>query len=158
MLCRETVFRKEGLMPRRDALIDDPRYLQVRHRVPLTIDPRALRPLPPALWGMSCTWCDKAQAKWEYFSGPESTAARMGIVLCAHCWLYTSEWGRKHQSDVEGFLHDVEVQLGKPLPRDAQGKLVHCDDADRVLGAISVTSRVFDYHRMMGVLRADDGT
>lgn len=141
-------------MARRDALVDNPRYLLTRHRVPLTLDSHVLRPLPPALWGMACTWCDKAQASWVHISEGEQRET----VLCAHCWLYVSEWGRARQVDIEGFLHDVEVQLEQTLPRDTDGRLAYCRDADRVLGAIAVTSRIFHCSRMMGRLRTDDGT
>lgn len=120
---------------------------------PLILDPKALRPLPQPLWGMSCAWCDKTQARWEV-SQPD--LLREAEPVCSLCWLYDSEWGQQHRPDIDQMIRDIEVECGFRFERstvrtaaDQAERLYRYQDGDRVLAAIAVTSRVFAYRGLM---------
>lgn len=126
---------------------------------PLILDPKTLRPLPQSLWGLSCAWCDKTQARWE-LSQPD--ILRKAEPICSLCWLYDSDWGRQHRHDIDLMIQDIEIECGSRFARleagttpDQAARLCRCQDGDRVLAAIAVTSRVFAYRGLMRGLTAE---
>jgi hypothetical protein len=138
---------------RHKAFVDDPRILQAPVHRPIFIDPSVIRPLPQSLWGIYCDWCDKRQSKWELFLPEAPSNARKGVAICSVCWLYESEWGKKLSEDIALFIAAVEKEISRPFQRREDGALAECRDADRVLGAIAVTSRIFAYKSAMGRIR-----
>jgi hypothetical protein len=123
---------------------------------PLILDPRALRPLPQALWGHACSKCDKAQSVWELFAGDPSS--RKGEPICSLCWLYESEWGQERRADIDAMIRAVEVQAEEIFRKELDGRLWACKDADRIMGAISVTSRIATQRALLHDLGGGDGT
>lgn len=119
-----------------------------KHRKPLIIDPRLFRPLPQALWDVACDRCDKRQARWGLWS-PEKLEVVKGTPICSLCWLFESEWGKKRREDIDNFIHDIEVEVGKPFRRTDEGYLWSCVDANRVMCALVVTSRSFIYRNLI---------
>jgi len=115
----------------------------MRHVVPLVISPEILRPLPQVLWDVSCSICDKRQARWEHCK----SGVRKGIPVCSLCWLYESEWGSSRRSGVYGIVCDVEEMSGGVFEKFENGRLMRCSDADRILSSIVVTSRILVYRR-----------
>lgn len=116
--------------------------------VPLEVDPACLHPLPQAMWDISCHICDKRQARWEYHSEPH--AQKKGEPVCAVCWLYDSIWGEGKKSDIDVFIRAVETEASTRFER-VDGRLSMCRDADRILGAIVLTSKMFAIQRRKGV-------
>jgi len=126
-----------------------------RSHQPLIIDPKVVRPLPPALWGHACSWCDKMQSVWEVF---EDGAQKKGQPVCSLCWLYQSDWGRARRTDVDKMLRAVELTSREIFRRDDAGRLWSCSDADRILASIAVTSRVAAQRALMAKFGGTDGT
>jgi len=118
--------------------------------VPIEVDPRLTRPLPQALWDYSCHLCDKKQARWEVFSPDKPFPQKKGTPVCAICWLYESDWGKKRAADIEVFIRAVEDEASVRFLRQ-NGRLSMCRDADRIFGAIVMTSKMFEVHRHRGV-------
>jgi hypothetical protein len=112
---------------------------------PLVIPPDRLRPLPENMWGTSCDKCDKRQANWEYWSPKLPPTERRGYLVCSLCWLYRSDWGREHSADIAQYIALVEQSARVTFQRTANNQLLMCNDADRILGAIVLTSRMFVY-------------
>lgn len=138
---------------------------------PLLIDPRVLRPLPQSMWNMACTICDRRLSRWEVFDFRDDAIApkaRHGRPVCSLCWLYKSEWGKANRADIDLMIRDVELDCGfsferslvgeivKEGERQPDGRLQNCKDADRVLAAIAVTSRVFTFHDRISHMEPDD--
>ena len=115
---------------------------------PLLLDSKTLRPLPGALWDISCERCDKRQARWELF-GPAVGSVRKGEPICSMCWLYESDWGKPRREDIDAFIADVEDETKRPFKRLEDGRLWSCSDANRILSAIAVTSRLFAVRGMV---------
>lgn len=94
---------------------------------------RRLRPLPHAMRGNACAWCDRRQSVWELVSrkGPET--------VCSLCLLYHEEVWTK---EIEQIITQVEVARGCMFDRDARARLTRCEDADRVMGVVVLTDRV----------------
>jgi hypothetical protein len=111
---------------------------------PLILNPNNLRPLPEAMWDVSCDKCDRRQARWEFFPS-DSPDARKGFMICSLCWLYESEWGKKRREDIDQMIRDVELSTEQIFQRAKGGLLWSCKDADRILGSIALTSRMFLY-------------
>jgi hypothetical protein len=108
----------------------------------LTINSRMLRPLPEDLQNSACSVCNKRQARWHRGSPQRDLSG--DEIVCGLCYLYETEWGEAHAGSVAEFVQAVSsVALDGPLALDASGKLIHCSDADRVLGSIALTSRMF---------------
>ena len=106
---------------------------------PLIFPPKSLRPLPQSLWDIACEWCNKRQSRWEIPKG------RAGEPLCSMCWLYESEWAKPRREDVDMLIREVETETGEQFKRLEDGRLWSCEDADRIVGAIAVTSRIASY-------------
>jgi hypothetical protein len=122
---------------------------------PLILDPKVMRPLPGALWDISCDMCDKRQARWE-LATPELLSVRKGTPVCSLCWLYESEWGKPRRDDIDHMIADVETEVGREFKRTEDGRLWSCADANRILSSIALTSRLFNVRGM--VREAEDGT
>ena len=80
--------------------------------------------------------CDRLEARWEcseeHSPGP----------VCSLCWLYESEWGKLNREKVDRLISAVEGETGEPFRRRTDGRLWGGCDADRILGAIAVISRI----------------
>lgn len=125
---------------------------------PIILDPSLMRPLPQSLWGISCEWCDKRQARWELFLPDMPPDARKGLPVCSLCWLYESYWGEERRTDIDLLVEAVETEISQLFEKRSTGELLHCRDADRILGAVGVTSRIFAYHGAMSrTARSADG-
>jgi len=131
-------------------IIDDPAFLQVQPVRPVYLDPLLLRPLAPALWGISCSMCDKRQSVWELPS------VKRGEPVCSLCWLYESEWGKGVREDIDALVRAVEVHKGEIFRKTDDGRLWSCRDADRILGSIAVTSRIVRQRVRLDMLGGDD--
>jgi hypothetical protein len=129
---------------------------------PLIVDPSRLFPLPQSMWDASCDHCDKRQSRWMFvpvemgppveLSGQDSLRVK-GHVICSLCWLYESEWGLKRREHIDAFIRDVELETKAVFARAEDGRLWSCKDADRILGAIALTSRIFVQHHIQQQLR-----
>jgi len=141
------------------AIMSDPVPLLVAPSFtrPLRLNSRLLRPLPQSLWNISCSMCDKRQSVWEHVD-LDDLGARKGTPVCSLCWLYESEWGKKRREDLDQMIHAVEVEKGEIFRKMADGSLWSCRDADNILGAIAVTSRIAHHHAMMSLFGGDGGT
>lgn len=106
------------------------------------LEPSVLRPLPQSLWNHACAWCDKRQSVWELFETERERAKRKGVPLCSLCWLYESEWGKEHREGIDKLIRAVEVTTECIFRKTADARLWSCQDADRILGPIAVTSRI----------------
>lgn len=109
------------------------------HYAPLIIDTRFLRPMPKAMWGANCVNCDKSQSMWEMGPPDEPNP------VCALCFLYESQWAEKRIDEVHGLVRDIEVSTGEKMLRSPGDNvsLLSVKDANKVLGAIAMTSRMF---------------
>jgi len=106
---------------------------------PLIFHPKELRPLAQKLWDIACDRCNRRQSRWELPDG------RKGTPLCSMCWLYESEWAKPRREDLDMLIREVEIETGEKFRRQEDGRLWSCADADRILGAIAVTSRIALY-------------
>ena len=114
------------------------------HHKPLLIDSRFLRPLPQSMWDTACVKCDKRQAKWAFTPDDEDLPPSEDYPMCSLCWLYESDWGKERRSDIDAMILDVQKVKGKIFQRAKGNKLWSCKDADSILGAIVMTSRMFE--------------
>lgn len=105
----------------------------------LIINTRHFKPLMPDDWGGPCASCEKPQARWTFI--PEGETG--GVSVCGLCWMYESEWGKNRQTELKAFKRSVEREIGKAFLSD-KGKLVRYQDADRLLGAIALSSQMFE--------------
>lgn len=131
-------YRKPGLKPPATG-----------HTKPLIVDSRFLRPLPQAMWDTACSKCDKRQAKWEFIPS-DNPPPSGGYPMCSLCWLYESEWGKARRQDIDAMIRDVEKSKGQIFQRAKGNKLWACKDADPILGAIVMTSRMFEIQGRLG--------
>lgn len=73
-------------------------------------------------------------------------------MVCSWCFLYESFWGRPVRRHLDALISEIEVGMGKMFERSADARLIRCEDADRVLGAVVLSSRLFRVRdRMQGV-------
>lgn len=99
-----------------------------------------LRPLPKAMQGVACEACDKRQAVWEH---TKTIRDRKGECVCSLCWLYSSGWTEGTADELDVLIQRVEDKMSVQFRRDEDGHLAVCADADRILGAIVMSSRLF---------------
>lgn len=125
---------------------------------PLLLDPKVLRPLPGALWDLSCEECDKRQARWE-LTQPDLILSianpRKGVPICSLCWLYETDWGKERREDIDRMIVDVEAEVGREFKRAEDGRLLDCQDANRIVASVAVTSRVFNTRSMLQRVQED---
>lgn len=143
----------------RKAIVDRVGPLQVAveamtHKA-IFLDPKLLRPLPQSLWGHACSRCDKTQSVWELFDLDSSK--RKGEPMCSLCWLYESEWGKERRGDIDDMVRAVEIQANGVFKKTDDGRLWSCQEADRILGSIAVTSRIVSHRSMLQAFGGDDG-
>lgn len=110
---------------------------------PLYVSGRFLRPLPQSMWDSACEKCDKRQAKWA-FTPADAPPGAGDYPLCSLCWLYESEWGKQRRDQIDAMIRDVEKTHDKIFQRAKGKKLWSCKDADSILGAIVMTSKMFE--------------
>lgn len=120
-------------------------------RKPLLIDTRFLSPLPKAMWDLACARCDRRNSRWQ-LSEPDLNEApqeeksadpvKSVYPLCSLCFLYQSNWGLKRRQDVDDLVRETEEEKGKVFEKDIGGQLLNCEDANHILAAIALTSRI----------------
>lgn len=113
-----------------------------QHLAPMVLDTRMLRPLPEPLWDSSCVNCDRMQSRWEM--GPQGSDEC--VFVCSLCFLYESQWGQKRRDQLPFLIHDIEAEKGERFLRTPDDRLLSCKDANDILGAIALTSRMFQVH------------
>lgn len=104
----------------------------------LTVNTTHFKPLMKDEWDGPCCGCNKHQARWMFIPSDGDGGA---LSICGLCWLYESNWGKNREADILEFKSAVEKELGKSFLSD-KGKLVHCQDADRLLGAVGLVSQM----------------
>jgi len=127
--------------------------LEHEHKAPLIIDTRFLRPLPKPMWQATCVNCDKRQSMWEM--GPPSEPN----PVCSLCFLYESQWAEKRKDEVHAMVRDVEAYSGDKFLRDRDNvTLLSPKDGDRILGALALTSRMFQLQDKMEAVKEREGS
>lgn len=104
---------------------------------PLRVSAKELRPRVKEAWGAACAVCDRLQSRWDYLREGDYAP------ICSRCFLYETAWGKAQRENVQGMIHEVERGMESPFFRCADKTLL-CKDADRILSAIALTSRIFD--------------
>lgn len=122
-----------------------------KHLAPLVVDTRMLRPLDKARFRSKCSNCGQDQAMWEM--GPANEPEKCTFV-CSICFLYESKWGEKRRDQIDALADDVEQEKGVRFLRGQDGKqLLACKDADGLLSAIAITSRMFQMQDRLQAVR-----
>lgn len=112
----------------------------------LILNTNHFRPLLKEEWDGPCASCGKHQARWAFIPADRERGA---VSVCGLCWMYKSEWGKNRAEQLRNFQHAVEREVGTTFLVD-KGKLVRFQDADRLLGALALTSRVFQLQDASG--------
>lgn len=105
---------------------------------PIVINAQGLRVLPNELQGSACALCDKRQAVWEMVA--PGVDAQM--IVCSFCYLY-------HPSNAEmfsrlpQFIEELEKVKSRVFPKNPDGRLTEISDANGILSALVMTSRIF---------------
>jgi hypothetical protein len=108
---------------------------------PLIVDPSTIMPLPEAMWGSNCSVCDRRQSRWEHVL---DTSRRSGVrPICSLCWLYGSKWAEDNEEQLRVFVRAVHAARGGRLELDEKGRMTSIEQADRVMGSLVFTSRLF---------------
>lgn len=119
-------------------------------RKPVLINPKILRPLHQHLWGSSCSECDKRQSKWEVLREDGEQ-----VVLCSLCLIYSTPWGIKNAAHLEVLIEDIQKEANERFELTPDGRLT-INRADQVMGAVALTSRLFEARdRMVGMSKGD---
>ncbi len=114
---------------------------------PVLIDTRFLRPLPKAMWGVACMICNKTQANWSLHETSAPDEEQVAPV-CAICFLYDSAWGKKNSEGVSDLIREAEERSGEPFLRGKGQRLMHSSDADRILSAVALISKITLFQRL----------
>lgn len=109
---------------------------------------KSLRPLPKVMWGTACTYCEKRQSRWTVVDEQAHT-------VCSICYLYQSPWAVDKRKEIDVFIAEVEASLGSPFARNSEGNLSMFEDADRILGAVVMTSRLFEVQDKVAAARRE---
>jgi len=104
---------------------------------PVFIDGFTLKPLPMQFQGAACAKCGKLQGRWVI-----TVPSQEPLTVCSLCIMYEYPWGKRNKVDLEELVKHIEKELGKELPKNESGELRSCGDADRIVAAIAITSRV----------------
>ena len=110
----------------------------------LIINPQHFKPLPKEEWDGPCACCGKKCARWMFIPADQDKGA---VSVCGICWIYESQWGKNRARELHEFRMAVEEEIGSSFLID-KGKLVRFEDADRLLGALAFTSKVFQIQAM----------
>lgn len=105
---------------------------------PLRMESRTFKPLPAQFLGAACVKCNKLQSKW-CLDIPNSEIT----TVCALCVLYEYPWGLRHREQIDEFVSEVEATRGTVLEKSEDGRITSIKDADGIVGAIVLTSRLF---------------
>lgn len=129
----------------------------------LFLDPDRLFPSPVTRL-IKCSGCGVRPAKWAFVptttvKGYEEQGNLGSILICAHCFLYNSGWGKKRRERIDRMIQrsedNIRAKTLASIPvttnaidpvsifsfeKDSEGKLVHTDDCDKILAAISLMS------------------
>ena len=103
---------------------------------PKVLNTHVLRPLGPTA-SFHCAVCKQPTAHWSI------THARYGQEnICALCFLYDSGWLDSPETKVAvaRVTNVLGLKRGKPLER-VEGRFIRVQDADDVLGAITLHER-----------------
>lgn len=106
---------------------------------------KELRPLPKAMWDTACAQCNRRQSCWTIETNP----------ICSTCYLYSSAWSQTNRTGIDSLIAEVEASVGKMFERDVDGRLARAGDADRILGAIVLTSRLFEVQNKVAAVRRE---
>lgn len=90
--------------------------------------------------GASCLLCDRPLARW--LMQEDENVDQFGAAVCSLCVLYDSKWAKT--AEVALFAQQIEQATSVSFQRDPDGRLLSPEEADRVLGAIVFTSRMFE--------------
>jgi hypothetical protein len=131
---------------------------------PLIVDPSRLYPLPQSMWDSHCDHCDKRQSRWMFVPvdmvpiiQTQPGGRVKGHIICSLCWLYESEWGLKRREALDQMIREVELETMAVFAKTEDGRLFDCKDANRILAAIAMTSRIFvQRSRMRSEAAAED--
>lgn len=130
---------------------------------PARVDPERLAPLPEALQELKphCALCDKPGSVW-HLRTPHKDGADAYDFLCSLCLLYRTSWGRQNKRQIQRVVKGIEDHGGFVFERRRKNRLARLEDADRIAGAIVLTSRMFDLQdrkaRFEEYLRASEGS
>lgn len=95
-----------------------------------------LLPLPSKALGSSCTDCDKPQANW-------ALQPVAGIApICSLCVLYKVPWLGKNAEDIAQYVAEVERASGQTFQKTPDGRILRCEDADRLVASLVLTGKV----------------
>ena len=99
-----------------------------------------LSPLPKGVKGVNCIECDRSRAVWDLQAIP-------GLApVCSLCVLYKVPWENKSEEDITWLIGLVEASAGV-FDKDELGRLIRCEDADRIVSSLVMTSKVVGLSR-----------
>jgi len=101
---------------------------------PVLLDPATVRPQMDE--PRFCATCKKKSARWLVLTDSA------WISMCSLCWLYATPWGEQNAEGLAELVVGTEKSLGRQFVC-VDGKLSDFADGDRILSAISLTSRIF---------------
>ena len=104
------------------------------------IDPGTIRPLPKAMQGIGCAVCNRVQSVWER---THVRTQQSGDPVCSLCWMYETGWGKDNKEALSEFVSEVEDSLSALFKKTEDAKLERCEDADRIMSALVLTTRMF---------------
>jgi hypothetical protein len=94
-----------------------------------------LSPLPKRVMGSNCVECDRQKANWHL-------QAVHGLApVCSLCVIYKVPWLNKSEEDIAHLVELVEASVGQ-FEKDSLGRLLSCEDADRIVSSLVLTSKV----------------
>lgn len=109
---------------------------------PVEMDSTLLKVLPKEFQGCACSKCAKLHSRWSIHIPDVDN-----VPVCSLCLMYEFPWGKKREEDLKNFIVEVEGRLGKQMEKTEDGRLTSPEDADRIIGAIVMTSRIFQVRR-----------
>ncbi len=97
------------------------------------IDTKKIKPLK-ATSQVTCFQCSKNIPMWSVAIKEDFVTDE--VNMCALCLLYKVPWGVDHTKDIQDFVNEVEKVADKIFEKDLLGRLIHVNDADRMIGGI----------------------
>ena len=124
----------------------------------LLLDTRFIGPLPQSMWGVTCSHCDKPQARWEMKLPDEKEGQSGSVIICSLCFLYESNWAEDRREALDAYIKEVEAlkleeQKAAAPANEApyllpfrfatldNGRIAYAHDGDRLLAAIALANR-----------------
>lgn len=108
---------------------------------PVLLDPALMRPRMDAD-PCPCAHCARKSARWLWLKRTDEGAS-LWLTTCSLCWFYTTPWGTENAEGLAELIAATEQRMGRQFARTTDGKLLEAADADRILSAVSITSRIF---------------